>query len=67
MSLSTRLRKLETATAPEDGCRDCRQLHRSIILRNDDPEPSPEHCPYCGREIPCFVFRVICVDETDGV
>jgi hypothetical protein len=65
MNLSTRLRKLETATAPEDGCRDCRQLHRSIILHNEEPEPEPERCARCGRVIPCFVVRLIGVDPDD--
>ncbi len=66
VSLSTRLRKLETAVAPDDGCRDCRQLHRTIILHNDEPEPSPEQCPNCGRDIPRFAVRLIRDDGTEG-
>jgi len=66
VSLSTRLRTLETAVASPDGCRDCRQLHRSIILRNDEPEPLEEHCTRCGRMIPRFVIRFIRVDGTEG-
>lgn len=64
MSLSNRIRKLETAVDPDE-CPDCRTLHRSIILRGDEPEPDPEPCARCGRLRPQFIIRLIRTDP-DG-
>ena len=64
MSLLTRLRKLETSISSAE-CRECRNRHRSIVLRGDEPEPAAEPCARCGRPMPLFVIRLVCT-ERDG-